>query len=144
MAHDIKASTQYAIVTLQLAINDTDPNSIADGLNDLLNPEIGEGWIADYALLNTDEPFVTQSSPEPDEGELFDSKKLYTVCVQDSDGNEDWVKVETALDLDAMDDEQLLKTLSSKIVIGGEDTILIADVSTMQRVIITDDCAEHI
>lgn len=61
---------------------------------------------------------------------------LYTVCIQDSDYNEDWIKVETELDLAAMDERELIKVLSDKVVIGDNDRVFVGSVKGMQRVII--------
>ena len=51
MAHDIQANTPHAIVTVKLAIAAICGDTIADGLNEMLNPHIGEGFIADYTVF---------------------------------------------------------------------------------------------
>lgn len=134
MPHDIKPKTQHSILNIQLALHSTDPDEIADGLNEFFRPELGEGWIADYALFHTDQPTVLTSSEEPAEGELFDRVKRYTICIQDSDYNEDWVRVDTELDLEGMTEEELAKALGGKIVIGQEDRVFVGCVDSMQRV----------
>lgn len=137
MAHDIKPLADHSVLNIQLAIHSTDPDEIADGLNEFFRPEIGEGWIADYALFHTDKPTVVTSSTKPEEGELFDKASLYTICVQDSDYNEEWIKIETELDLAAMDESKLRKVLSGKVVIGQEDRVFVGAVKGMQRITLT-------
>ena len=75
MSHNITANADHAIVDVKIAIipkYSNCPDSIADGLNELLRPEVGEGVIADYALLNTDAPVQVKSDENPQEGDLFD------------------------------------------------------------------------
>lgn len=74
MAHDIKPNEHYSIITVKLALATVCGDTAADGLNQLLNPEIGEGFIADYAFYNTDNPLIVTASAEPEEGELFADK----------------------------------------------------------------------
>lgn len=71
MAHDIQPNTQYSIVTIKLALATTCSNTVSDGLNQLLNPEIGEGFIADYAFYNMQNLPIVTASDDPEEGELF-------------------------------------------------------------------------
>jgi len=71
MAHDIQPNEKYSIVTVKLALATVCGDTAADGLNQLLNPEIGEGFIADYAFYNTDNPLIVTASDDPEEGELF-------------------------------------------------------------------------
>jgi hypothetical protein len=71
MAHDIKPKTNYSIVNVQLAIASTDSDEISDGLNELLRPEIGQGWIGDYEIHTLGQPRVVTSSSDPEEGEIF-------------------------------------------------------------------------
>lgn len=137
MAHDIKPLATYSVVSLQLAVHSTDPDLIADGLNDFLRPEIGEGWIADYTLFNAGPPTLVTASSEPEEGELFHKTTLYTICIQDSDYNEEWVKVESTQDLTAMSEEQLHKTLFGKVNIHPGDRVFIGAVNDMQHIILT-------
>lgn len=71
MSHDIKPNATHALVNIRVALKETNPDSIADGLSHLLSQEIGEGFIADYVYLNSDTPAFVKSSSDPEEGELF-------------------------------------------------------------------------
>jgi hypothetical protein len=79
MSSDIKPGEIYAVIDIKVAVHSQNPEKIADGLNEFLSPEIGEGWVADYAIYQTDEPSLVKASNEPVEGELFTpaSKDLY-------------------------------------------------------------------
>lgn len=74
MAHDIKPNTKYGLATVRLALTETNGDAIADGLSNLLLPEIGEGFIADYMFTGTDRPVLVESSSEAEEGELFNNE----------------------------------------------------------------------
>lgn len=71
MAHDIQPDENYSVVTVKLALANVCGDTAADGLNELLNPEIGSGFIVDYAFFNTENPLIVTASSEPEEGELF-------------------------------------------------------------------------
>mgnify|MGYP000616210694 CR=1 FL=1 len=80
--HDIKAAQTHAIISIEVAIAPryaNCPDSIADGLNELLRPEVGEGFIADYSLKRTDLPKLVVASSEPEEGELFEDERYLVV-----------------------------------------------------------------
>ena len=134
MPHDIKPSTKHSVLNVQLALHATDGDHIADGLNEFLRPELGAGWIADYALLNSDQPFVITSSHVPEEGELFDRLNRYTVCIQDKDYNEEWFYVETEICLKEMSPEDLAAALLPEITIGEDDRVIIGSVKTMRKI----------
>lgn len=136
MAHDIKPLSKHSVINIQLAIHSTNPDEIADGLNELLRPEIGEGWIADYAFFHSDDPTIVTSSDAPEEGELFNQVKLYVICVQDSDYNEEWIKVGSELALNSMSEDELRENLSDQVVIGQEDRVFVGELSEMTRVIL--------
>lgn len=71
MSSDIRPNKTHAVITMQIALHSQNPDAIADGLNEMLRPEVGEGWIADYAFYNTDNPLLVIASNNPIEGELF-------------------------------------------------------------------------
>jgi hypothetical protein len=71
MSSDIKPNQIHSVITLQLAIHSQDGDFVADGINELLRPEIGEGFIADFTFFNTDDPILVKASNDPEEGELF-------------------------------------------------------------------------
>lgn len=75
MSHDIQKNTMHAVITMQVAIDSNNPDEIADGLNEFLRPEIGEGFLVDYAFYNTEDPLLVMASAEPEEGELFHTQK---------------------------------------------------------------------
>ncbi|TNC80831.1 MAG: hypothetical protein C9356_11955 [Oleiphilus sp.] len=136
MAHDIKANKEHAVVNVRLAIQHTDPNDIADGLNETLRDQIGKNFISDYAFYNTDSPALVKASDDPEEGELFAQIRTYAVCVQDSDYNEHWIKVETQLDLAAMSEDKLKDNIGDYIVFGEDDRVFVGCVESMQRILI--------
>lgn len=75
MPHNITANAKHSIIDVKIAITPKYSNcveSIADGLNELLSAEVGTGFIADYALLNTDNPVQVQSNDIPNSGDLFE------------------------------------------------------------------------
>lgn len=134
MTHDIKPSTEHSVLNIQLAIHSTNPDEIAGGLNEFFRPEIGEGWIADYALFNAGLPTVVASSSKPEEGELFDKVKLYTIYIQGADDNKRWVKVETGLALASMNEGKLRQVLSGKVMIEQEEQVFVGAVNDMQHI----------
>jgi hypothetical protein len=71
MSSDIKPNQTHAVITMQIALHSQNPDEIADGLNEFLRPEVGQGWIADYSFYNTDNPLLVKASNSPVEGELF-------------------------------------------------------------------------
>lgn len=71
MSSDIKPNATHAVITMQIALHSQNPEAIADGLNEFLRPEVGQGWIADYSFYNTDNPLLVIASNDPVEGELF-------------------------------------------------------------------------
>lgn len=81
MAHDIAPGKEHIIVNMQVALLTTCSCTAADGLNEFLRPEIGEGFIADYAFYNTDKPVIVVASDDPEEGELFIGAAQNSVCV---------------------------------------------------------------
>ena len=90
MPHNITANVEHAIVDVKIAIipkYSHCPDSIADGLNELLRAEIGEGFIADYAFYNTESPLLVKSDNKPEEGELFNNvnamKEALTSLISD-------------------------------------------------------------
>lgn len=84
--------------------------------------------------MHSDEPAVVVSSELPDSGELFEKLSSYTICIQDKNGKLDWLKVETQLDLAAMDESDLRKALSDKVAIYHEDKVFVGNVNRMKRI----------
>lgn len=136
MTHSIEENKKYSVVSVKLAVNATDPNDLADSLNETFREHIGEGVIADYALLNTEEPVVVMSSSEPKEGELFDQAQAYLLHVEGSDYSEEWKKIETTSDLESMSATQLKDFLCGKLVIGGDDRISITRLEDVGRIVL--------
>lgn len=133
MAHDIQANTPHSIVTVKLAIAAICGDTIADGLNQLLNPEIGEGFIADYALLHTHSPLIVHSSDEPEEGELFNDAGTWMVVIHQDVGVTDYHRVDTAVRLDTLKHDELKALLSPKFDIEDGAAIDVFKIETTKR-----------
>jgi hypothetical protein len=72
MSHDTKPNKPHSIVTIKLALHESDPGAISDGLNEMLGATIGEGFVADYSFIDgIEEPFIVTPNSDPEEGELF-------------------------------------------------------------------------
>lgn len=139
MPHDIKPATEHTVVTVQLAIHSTNPDEIHDGLNELLRPEIGEGWIADYALFQTPQATVVVAPDEPQEGEIFNDARTFILCVEESDGTVDWVTLHTTVDLAKMSESQLRRAVEEKVVIGQDARVYLANLNEVQPLSLTPD-----
>lgn len=133
MAHDIQANTPHAIITVKLALATLCGDTIADGLNQLLNPEIGEGFIADYALLHTHSPLIVNSSDEPEEGELFNDAGTWMVVIHQDVGVTDYHRVDTAIRLDTLKHDELKALLSPKFDIEDGAAIDVFKIETTKR-----------
>ena len=134
MKHDLKAQQPHTVLTLKLAFHSSDVNDIAGGVNQLLGPEINEGWLADYALCDNELPTIVTASSKPEAGELFNQVKCYSICVQDSDYNTDWYKITTELQLDEMNELELIEAIGDKIIISNEARVYVGCVNTMQNI----------
>lgn len=137
--HNIKPNAPHAIVNLRLAISancSNDPDSIADGLNELLRESVSSGFLADYEFTDLDNPAMVNSEKTPEEGDLFHNLQSYMVCVQDSDYNEEWIKVDTVKPLADLDENALMEALKDVITIGERDRIFVGNINTSQRVVL--------
>lgn len=133
MAHDIQPNAHYAVVTVKLAVATICGDTAADGLNELLNPEIGEGFIADYALLHTDRPIIVESSDVPEEGELFVNASTWLVLVKQDDYVTAYHRVDSALELHLMAQSELIEMLREKFVIEQGAHVDVLKLDEMQR-----------
>lgn len=133
MAHDIKPDQEHLIVNVRLALHTKDDAEASDGLNELFRPELGEGFIADYAFAEIEHSPTIKASPSPYEGELFDAANQYAICVQDSDYEESWYFVHSEHALAAMDEEELRDVLQDVLVIGQEDRIFVGYIQGMKQ-----------
>lgn len=133
MAHDIQPRTPYSIVTVKLALQTTCGDTAADGLNELLNEQIGVGFIADYALLHTDSPVVVESSEEPEEGELFTGLGTWLVMSTREGVATGYHRVDSALALNLMNQDELLAKLADKFGIEAGDFIEVIKMEDLRR-----------
>lgn len=133
MAHDIQPLTPHAIITLKLALKTTCGDTAADGLNELLNSEIGAGFIADYALLHTDNPMIVHASEEPEEGELFIHPGTWLVIPTRDGVATGYHRVDSAMDLHLMSQDELLAKLGGKFVIDQGDYIQVIKMEDLRR-----------
>lgn len=69
--YNVKSNEDHAVVTVKIAIttkysfcNDV----ITDGLNEILNAAMGDGFVADYAFTDIN---TVRATNEPEEGELL-------------------------------------------------------------------------
>ncbi|WP_415912271.1 hypothetical protein [Neptuniibacter sp. QD37_11] len=133
--HEIKPNTPYALVNLQFAVQSTNPEEVADGLNETLRECLSENFIADYALKHTDNPVIVESSDEPEEGGLFDQVQTYAICIKGSSYNEKWLQIESNQNLAAMDQILLsaLLTNNNMVDVCDDDTIFVCKVRDMPR-----------
>lgn len=69
MKHFLKPDTTYSVFSVQIAVKHSEDNAIEAGINELLGPELGEGWIVDYSLSGGAR--LVSSSQLPCQGELF-------------------------------------------------------------------------
>lgn len=69
MKHFLKPDTTYSVFSVQVAVKHSEDNAIEAGINELLGPELGEGWIVDYSLSGGAR--LVSSSQSPCQGELF-------------------------------------------------------------------------
>ena len=134
MSHDITPNSIHSVVTLRFAVKSESPCDVIDGITSLLSPEIGEGWLADYECLHSEAPFQVQSPQTPTEGCLFDKAQLFSVCVQDSDYNEEWFLIESTQNLASLNEDELYPILSEHIVLGSDDRVFIGHHRSMQRI----------
>jgi hypothetical protein len=79
MSHHIQPNSLHSLITLELAIRETSPTEVTEGINQLLAPEIGEGWLADYQFINADNQPLVEASEEPKGGELFNAPQSKTI-----------------------------------------------------------------
>ena len=133
MAHDIQPNANYAVVTVKLALATICGDTAADGLSELLNPEIGEGFIADYALLHTDRLMIVESSDEPEEGELFVDAATWLVLVKQGDCVTAYRRVDSALELHLMAQTELIEMLGEKFLIEQGAHVDVLKLDEMQR-----------
>lgn len=133
MAHDIKSNKNHAIINLKIALNETDGDRIADGLNELLNEQLDHGFIADYAILNSDQPAIIKAFDDNKEGELFNRMNNFTVCITNKEGQCGWAKIETELNLDRMDQDALRNALADFIYIQEGETVLVCNAAKTMR-----------
>jgi hypothetical protein len=135
MAHDITPNAKHAVVLVKMAFNTTCGDTIADGLNQLLNDEIGEGFLADYAFLHTDTPAIIKASAEPEEGEIFTQHKTYLLDIT-SQFDSEAIRIETELELDTMDKADLRHALAGSVDIGEWDDVAVLRLDNTQRIFI--------
>lgn len=133
MAHDITPNAPHAIITVKLALNTLCGDTAADGLNDLLNPEIGAGFIADYALLHTDNPMIVHASEEPEEGELFVEPATWLVITKRDDLVTGYHRVDSALPLNLMPQIELVEMLSAKFVVEPGEHLEVLKIDDLKR-----------
>ncbi|APD92089.1 hypothetical protein BM525_19600 (plasmid) [Alteromonas mediterranea] len=69
MEHFIKPETTYSVLSVQIAVKHGEDSAIEAGINELIGPELGEGWIVDYSLSGSVQ--LVSSSQSPQQGELF-------------------------------------------------------------------------
>ena len=133
MAHDITPNAPHAIITVKLALNTLCGDTAADGLNDLLNPEIGAGFVADYSLLHTDNPMIVHASEEPEEGELFVEPATWLVITKRDDLITGYHRVDSTLPLHLMAQDALATLLSGKFVIEHGEHIEVLKIDDLKR-----------
>ena len=137
--HNIQPNAKHAIVSILVAMPATGydtPSEIADGLNELLRTAVHDEHIADYKLVNVHKPVVAKADNKPEEGSLFEKMRSYMVCVVDTDHNEEWIRVDTELDLADMNEVELKAVLKGVVIIGEDDSISVSDIDSCQRVTI--------
>jgi len=127
--------TTHALIHAKLLVTAGAPDEITDKLNKSLKPLVSSGCLAEFALLNTHAPLSFAATPNLNDG-MIEQAKLFTLCVYDSDCNEDWVKVETTLDLASMDEEQLREALAGHVTFGEDDKVFVGEVANMQRIVL--------
>jgi hypothetical protein len=133
MANDIQPNSHYAIVTVKLALATICGDTAADGINQLLGDEIGQGFVADYAILNTDSPIIVESDDTPEEGELFANAGSWMVVIHQDVGSTDYHRVDTTMRLDVMSQEELVSVLSPLFEIEEGASIDVLKVESMTR-----------
>lgn len=133
MAHDIQPNSHYAIVTVKLALATICGDTAADGLNELLGDQIGQGFVADYAIFNTDSPIIVESDDSPEEGELFANVGTWMVIIHQEIGTTYYHRVDTDIELDKLVESDLIKLLSADFEINEGASIDVMKVDTMPR-----------
>lgn len=133
MSHDIEPNSEYAIVTVKLALATICGDTAADGLNELLRPVIGEGFIADYAFYNTVDPLIVKASKEPEEGELFADVGTFVVMIKRDGELAACHRVDSALALDTLTQSELMSLLAGKFFIESGDYVDVLKVDAMRR-----------
>lgn len=133
MAHALQPQTPYSIVTVKLALQTTCGDTAADGLNVFLSEQVATGFVADYALLHTDSPIVVESSQEPEEGELFTQSGTWLVMPTRDGVVTGYHRVDSALALNLMSQDELFSKLSGKFEIEPGEYIEVIKIEDLRR-----------
>ena len=136
MAHNIQAGQPHSILNIKLAMHGTEPNSIADELNELFRDALGYSSVADYMFAHSDNPAIIHATDDPAEGELFEAHRTYCACII-NDTSTTWVKIESTLPLCDYDSIQLRRIVSRIYPVGTCDRILLGQLETMQRAFVS-------
>lgn len=136
MAHDITPNRPHAIITVKIALNTTCGDTAADGLNELFNPQIGAGFIADYAFLHTDNPLLVHASDEPEEGELFVKPATWLVMTKRDDMVTGYHRVDSVLPLNLMPQIELVAMLSQAFVVKPGEYLEVLKIDDLKRHIV--------
>lgn len=128
--------TTHTLIHAKLLVAAGAPDEIVDKLNKSLKPLVSSGCLVEFSLLNTHALLSFATTPSLNVDGIIEQAKLFTLCVYDSNHNEDWVKIETTIDLASMDEEQLREALSGHITLGENDKVFVGEVANMQRIVL--------
>lgn len=131
--HNITAGQKHAILRVSIALNSTEPAEITDGLNELFNNQIADGFVADYKFHHADSPLIVKASDEPEEGELFVDTGAYVVLIENEAGQKIMVNVESDSPLDSLPLPEARQALSQIIALKANDQVFIQRLDTMSR-----------
>ncbi len=136
---NINTNTKHSIVNCRLAIaseHSDNTKGITNVLKAAFNEYISEGFLFDFSIDNEQNFKKIKPKSELDDGEIFELHKMYMVLIRDTQSNEDWVKIETCIELESLSEDELRAILKDKVSFKDDDTILVANISTSKHVII--------
>lgn len=136
---NINTKTKHSIVNCRLAIaseHSDNTKGITNVLKAAFNEYISEGFLFDFNIDNEQNFKKIEPKSKLDDGEIFELHKMYMVLIRDTQSNENWVKIETCIELESLSEDELRAILKDKVSIKDDDTILVANISTSEHVII--------
>lgn len=131
--HNITAGQKHAVLRVSIALNSTEPAEITDGLNEIFNSQIANGFVADYRYHDAKRPLIAKASDDPEEGELFVNAGVYVVLIEIKADQKVMVNVESDLPLDSLPLPEARQALSRIIALRATDQVFIQRLDTMSR-----------